>query len=147
MRRCTACFRFHPGQPTFCSHCGRSFDVRICSRGHRNPRGVQFCSECGSSDLSTPAPAASFLHRLSGSVLYLFAGLTLALVVLVAGLALIHVVDWNALSGPLAELLLMLGFLYWTTTLLPGAVRKVGRAAGRGIWNSVSKRNTQDGKH
>ena len=146
MRRCTACFRFHPGQPTFCSYCGRSFDVRICSRGHHNPRGVQFCSECGSADLSTPAPPASLLHRLSGLALYLCAALTFALIVLVAGLALIHLFDWNALAGPLVELVLMLGFLYWTTTLLPGPVRKLGRAAGRGIWKSVSKGHKQDGK-
>ncbi len=147
MRRCTACFRFHPGQPTFCSHCGRSFDVRICSRGHRNSRGVQFCAECGSSELSTPAPPASFLHKLSGFALYLFAALTIGLIVLVVGLSVIHLVDWDALSGPLVALVLMLGFLYWTTTLLPGPVRKVGRAAGRGIWNSVKQRNKRNGKH
>ena len=114
MKRCTSCFRFHPGTPTFCSYCGRSFDVRICSRGHRNPRGVQFCAECGSADLSTPAPPASFLHHLSGFVLYLFLSLTIALV-------------------------LLLGFLYWTTTLLPGPIRKLGKAAGRQVWKSMRK--------
>ena len=147
MRRCTACFRFHPGQPTFCSYCGRSFHVRICARGHHNPRGVQFCSECGSADLSTPGPPASFLHHLSGLVLYLFAAVTFALIVLVVGLSLVHFVDWNALSPRLVALLLMLGFLYWTTTLLPGPVRKLGRAAGRGIWKSVTERNKRNGKH
>src|SRR5712691_8464798 len=111
MRRCTACFRFHPGHPTFCSYCGRSFGVRICSRGHHNPRGVAFCSECGSTDLSTPAPPASLLHRLSGLALYLFAAFTVALIALVAGLALINAIDWNALSAPLVALVLMLGFL------------------------------------
>src|SRR5712672_2012353 len=115
MRRCTACFRFHPGTPTFCSYCGRSFDVRICSRGHRNPRGVQFCAECGSADLSTPAPPASFLHHLSGFVLYLLSTVTIALVVLVAGLALIRSINVSTLSGPLVALVLMLGVLYWTT--------------------------------
>jgi hypothetical protein len=107
---------------------------------------VQFCSECGSADLSTPAPPASFLHRLSGLTLHLFAAITFALIVLVAGLALIHLVDWNALAAPLVELVLMLGFLYWTTTLLPGPVRKLGRAAGRGIWKSVRKGHKQDGR-
>src|SRR6266436_6397241 len=117
MKRCTACFRFHPGTPTFCSYCGRSFDVRICARGHRNPRGVQFCAECGSADLSTPAPPASFLHHLSGLVLYLFAAFTVASVVLAAGLAAIKSIDWSALTPSLVELVLMLGVLYWTTTL------------------------------
>src|SRR5436190_19072724 len=110
MRRCTYCFRFHPGSPIFCSHCGRSFDVRICSRGHRNPRGVQFCAECGSPDLSTPAPPASFLHHVSGFVLYLFFVLTAALVVLAAGLAVIHSIDWSTLTPSLVALVLMLLF-------------------------------------
>jgi hypothetical protein len=139
MRRCTACFRFHPGAPTFCSHCGRSFDVRICSRGHRNPRGVQFCAECGSADLSTPAPPASFLHHLSGFVLYLFSALTILLIVSTVVLAALSSIDWSPLTGPLASMVLMLGFLYWTTTLLPGPVRKLGKAAGRQAIKSIRK--------
>src|SRR3954468_15020048 len=113
MRRCTSCFRFHPGTPTFCSHCGRSFDVRICSRGHRNPRGVQFCAQCGSADLSTPAPPASFLHHLIGFVLYLFSALTVTLIALAAGLALIHSIDWATVTPSLVSLVLMVGLLYW----------------------------------
>ena len=139
MRRCTSCFRFHPGTPTFCSYCGRSFDVRICSRGHRNPRGVQFCAECGSSDLSTPAPPASFLHHLSGFVLYLFSGVVIGIVIVTAVLGVLYSIDWSALSGPLVALVLMLGFLYWTTTLLPGPVKKLGKAAGRQVVQSMRK--------
>src|SRR4051794_22701042 len=119
MRRCTACFRFHPGTPTFCAYCGRSFDVRICSRGHRNPRGVQFCAECGSADLSTPAPPASWLHHVSGVVLYLCSALSIALIVLTAVLAVIYSIDWSALTPSLVGLVLMVGLLYWTTTVLP----------------------------
>ena len=139
MRRCTSCFRFHSGTPTFCSYCGRSFDVRICSRGHRNPRGVQYCAECGSADLSTPAPPASFLHHLSGFVLYLFSGLAIALIVITAVLAILYNIDWSALTPPLAALVVMLGFLYWTTTLLPGPVKKLGKAAGRQVMKSIRK--------
>ena len=113
--------------------------MRICSRGHRNPRGVQYCAECGSADLSTPAPPASFLHHLSGFVLYLFAGLTIALIVVAAVLALLHTIDWSVLTPPLAELVVMLGFLYWTTTLLPGPVKKLGKAAGRQVMKSIRK--------
>src|SRR5712691_2062610 len=139
MRRCTSCFRFHPGTPTFCSYCGRSFDVRICSRGHRNPRGVQFCTECGSADLSTPAPPASFLHHLSGFVLYLFSALTITLIVITAVLAVLSSIDWSALAPSLVSLVLMLAFLYWTTTLLPGPVKKLGKAAGRQVVKSIRK--------
>src|SRR5216684_668164 len=113
MRRCTSCFRFHPGTPTFCSYCGRSFDVRICSRGHRNARGVQFCTECGSADLSTPAPPASLSHRLTGLVLYLFSGAAIGLFLVAAVLGLIYSIDWSVLSGPFVMLVLMLGLLYW----------------------------------
>ena len=140
MRRCTYCFRFHPGSPTFCSGCGRSFEVRICSRGHRNPRGVQFCTECGSGDLSTPAPPPSFLHHLSGAALYVFSGLTIILIVLSVVLAIAYSIDWTALAPSLIELVLMVAFLYWTTTLLPGPVRRLGKAAGKQVMKSVSKK-------
>ena len=139
MRRCTQCFRFHPGSPTFCAYCGRSFDVRICARGHRNPRGVQYCSECGTADLSTAAPPASFLHQLSGFVLYLFCGLTIALIAVTAGLALLDNIDWSTVTPSLVALVLMLAFLYWTTTLLPGPVKRLGKAAGRQAWKSIRK--------
>src|SRR5437773_10232834 len=115
MRRCTYCFRFHPGSPTYCTHCGRSFDVRICARGHRNPRGVQFCSECGSADLSTPAPPASLLHHVSGAILYLFSAFTVLLIVGLGFVALFYSIDWQALAPHVLALLLMLAFLYWTT--------------------------------
>ncbi len=113
--------------------------MRICSRGHRNPRGVQFCAECGSADLSTPAPPASFLHHLSGFVLYLFSALTITLVVITAVLAVLDSIDWSALAPSLVGLVLMVGFLYWTTTLLPGPIKKVGKAAGRQVMKSVRK--------
>jgi hypothetical protein len=137
MRRCTFCFRFQPGQPTFCSHCGRSYGVRICSRGHRNPRGAAFCAECGSNDLSTPAPPASLLHRVSGLALYGFTTVVLIILVGTLVLSIFQSLDWNALSGPLVELVLMIAFLYWTTTLLPGPVRKIGKAAGKTVWKSL----------
>lgn len=139
MRRCTYCFRFHPGDPVFCSHCGRSFNVRICSRGHRNPRGVTFCSECGSPDLSTAAPPASFLHHLSGLALYTAVTVTALIAVLVMVLATLQAVDWQALSGPLFALVLMVGLLYWSTTWLPGPIKTLGKAAGRQLWKSVRK--------
>lgn len=113
--------------------------MRICSRGHRNPRGVQFCAECGSSDLSTPAPPASFLHRLSGLALYLFSGVVIGTVIVTVVLGVLYSIDWSVLSGPLVALVLMLGFLYWTTTLLPGPVRKLGKAAGRQVMKSIKK--------
>jgi len=144
MRRCTSCFRFLAGSPLYCPNCGRSFDVRICSRGHRNPRGVSFCAECGSADLSTPAPPATFLHTLSGAVLYLFVGLVVLILIGTAALSLFYVIDWQVLSGPILMLILMIGVLYWTTTLLPGPVRKLGRFAGRQVVKSMRKRGRNE---
>jgi hypothetical protein len=140
MRRCTYCYRFHPGSPTFCAHCGRSFGVRICSRGHANHRTALFCHDCGSADLSTPAPAASLLFRFSGLALYGIAIVAVSALVLAFVLAVINSLDPQVVMGPLVSLVLMLGFLYWTTTLLPGPIKKVGKAAGHGLINVVRKR-------
>ena len=137
MRRCTACFRFHPGHPTYCSNCGRSFGVRLCPRGHINPRGTTFCSDCGSSDLSTPAPPASLLHHLSGFALYGFAAVVAGVLAIVVVLSALRSLNVEAVMGPLVMLLLMLGFLYWTTTLLPGPIKKVGKAVGKGLMNAA----------
>lgn len=144
MRRCTYCFRFHPGSPTYCSHCGRTFNVKICSRGHVNHRDVQFCSQCGSAEFSTPAPRATWLFHLSGFVLYLFAALTLTVVGVVGVLALLDAINTAAVIVPLTKLALMLAFLYWTTTLLPGPVRKAASKLGKAVGKhgrSGSKRN------
>ncbi len=131
MRRCTACYRFMPGNPTFCLNCGRSFGVRICARGHHNPRSAQFCEECGSSDLSTPAPPATLLHHLSGAALYLLSAFTALIILGSLLLSLFYAIDWQQLTAPMVELVLTLAFLYWTTTLLPGPVKKIGSAVGK----------------
>jgi hypothetical protein len=97
---------------------------------------VQYCAECGSADLSTPAPPPSILHLVSGFALYLVAGLSVALLALSLALALLRLADWLDVMPRLVALLLMLGFLYWTTTLLPGPVRHMGKAAGRMVFRS-----------
>ena len=72
-------------------------------------------------------------------VLYLFSGLTIALIVATVVLAILYNIDWSALTPSLAALVLMLGFLYWTTTLLPGPVKRLGKAAGRQVMRSIRK--------
>jgi len=56
MRYCSNCKKLTSGKPPYCIHCGRTYGVRLCPRGHRNPRVAEACSECGSMDLSTPSP-------------------------------------------------------------------------------------------
>ena len=64
MRWCAQCRRYVGGQPRFCASCGRTFQVRLCPRGHASHRNVAYCAECGSDDLSTPAPPESRLNTL-----------------------------------------------------------------------------------
>jgi hypothetical protein len=131
MRRCTNCFRFHAGHPTFCAHCGRSFGVRICARGHANRRTAVYCEECGSAELSAAAPPESLLQWLSTLVLAavpVVAGVAIAAALL---LAIVLSVDWDALSSSLVVLGLLIACLYWVTTLVPGPIKTVGKAVGR----------------
>lgn len=140
MKRCTACFRYSLGDPLYCNHCGRSYDVRLCPRGHHNPRGAQFCADCGSGDLSTPAPPPTFLFRLSLLVLRLMFPLGGVILGLTLVLGLLYSLDWSAIAPRLVLLVLMLAILYWTTTLLPGPVKKVGRNTGKAIWKAAASR-------
>src|SRR5712692_10471060 len=117
MKACTHCFRYSTGQPSYCTHCGRSYNVRICARGHVNPRGVTFCSQCGTEDLSTPAPPAGFLFYVSQWTLQLMLGAFVGLVVLSVIAAVVYSIDWSVIGPRLTGLLLMLAFLYWTATL------------------------------
>jgi hypothetical protein len=140
MRRCNNCFHFSPGRPTFCAHCGRTFGARICARGHANRRDALYCEECGNAELSTPAPRETVLQWLANLLL----SASLPLVSLVAILALIFAVlmsiDWDALSGPLVSLVLMLGLLYWLTTLVPGPVKRAGKAVGRRAMQAMTSK-------
>ena len=141
MKRCTACFRYSLGQPTFCTHCGRSFNVKICSRGHVNPRGVQFCAECGSGELSTPAPPETFLFHISQWTLRITFITLIAIVTLCLVAGVFYSLDWSALTPHILALVLMLAFLYWTTTLIPGPVKKIGKSFGHHAWNAMTNHN------
>ena len=131
MKRCNHCFRYAVGQPTYCPYCGRTYDVRICARGHKSPRGVQFCAECGSDELSEAAPAESLLAKLSRLSLQVCLGMFCAVLLLSVVLAALRAIDWQAVTPNLVLLGLAVAFLYWTTTLLPGPVKRIGRAAGK----------------
>lgn len=139
MKRCTACFHYSLGDPTFCTHCGRSYDAKICARGHVNPRGVLYCAECGSGELSTPGPPAGFLFTLSQWTLRVFLIVGIAIAVLSMVVSVLYSLDWSAIAPHLFALVLMLAFLYWTTTLLPGPVRRVGRTVGKHAWKAMTR--------
>jgi len=54
MRYCNNCRKFTAGKPPYCQFCARSYNVKLCPRGHKSPRAATACSQCGSRDLSTP---------------------------------------------------------------------------------------------
>src|SRR5947208_15806141 len=60
MRYCHNCGRITTGQPFYCQFCGRTYDVKVCPRLHLNSRGASVCSQCGSRELSSPAPRIPF---------------------------------------------------------------------------------------
>jgi hypothetical protein len=115
--------------------------VRICSRGHINGRGAQFCAECGSAELSTPAPPEGWLARLSRWSLQFLFGAAIGLTIVSAILGAFYLIDWTAILSRLVLLFLALGFLYWTTTLLPGPIKKVGKSGGKHLSKWITRRD------
>ena len=63
MRFCNRCRKLTTGDPLFCAFCGSTYDVKLCSRHHPNPRYVEVCSQCGSRDMTTPHPPIPILLR------------------------------------------------------------------------------------
>lgn len=61
MKYCNECHKLTTGNPLFCTHCGSSYAVKLCSRMHPNPTFAQVCSECGTRDLSRPQPKIPIL--------------------------------------------------------------------------------------
>ncbi len=133
MRYCNQCHRITIGEPLFCNFCGRSYDVRLCSHRHVNPRSAQICSQCGSRELSTPHPRQSFLLKLSLKFLALLPVLALiaASAMFVLGLLEAVLTNPRALS-PLIVVGLMLAGLWWLYLQLPGWIRKaIAKIFGR----------------
>jgi len=77
MNYCFNCGHVTPGEPLFCNHCGRSYDVKLCPRMHPNPRSAEVCSKCGSRELSTPQPKVPAMWKLLAILVRLGLGLLL----------------------------------------------------------------------
>jgi hypothetical protein len=140
MKHCSQCRRFTAGRPTYCPFCGRSYNVKICPRGHASPRGVTFCAECGSGDLSTPAPPPTIGSQWLLLVVEL-GGRLVPLLAIVAGLLVVLLlVDLGQLFDALFPLLLLLGLASWLFSLLPAPVKRLGRSAWRQAGQAVKHR-------
>jgi hypothetical protein len=126
MRICLNCHRVTVGEPLFCNFCGRSFDAKLCPARHINPRNAEACSQCGSRDLTTPAPHAPiwlvpvlWTFKLLPGVLLL-----LMTVGLLVGLVQALVSNQQVMGQFLAAGLL-LAVLWYAYLQLPSAIRKL----------------------
>jgi|HubBroStandDraft_6_1064221.scaffolds.fasta_scaffold951021_2 hypothetical protein len=98
MRYCTNCKKLTAGKPLYCNFCGRSYGVKLCPRGHANPRAAEACSECGSTELSMPSPRGSLAGFITVSKL-IGIGLLLALCGYVVYFVWKFLTDPNTLLG------------------------------------------------
>lgn len=128
MKYCYQCGHITQGDPAYCNHCGRTYDVKLCPRGHQNPRGAEVCSQCGSRELSTPQPKIPMTWRLLAILIRLSAGLLLAyvsLAVLIALLRTPQVQQFLVLAG------LFLGGMWWCYSKLPDWLQELIRTLWR----------------
>lgn len=125
MTYCYSCSKLTPGEPLFCSSCGRSYDKKLCPRMHPNPRSAEVCSRCGSRELSTPQPKVSILWKLFEWVLRTFVGIILLAltVVLVFGL-ITELLKTRAGQTGAILLGMLLILLAWVWSKLPEWLRK-----------------------
>ncbi len=128
MKRCTYCFRYWLEQPLYCPRCDRTFDQRICARGHVNARDVKACETCGSPRLSTPAPVSGgFINTVALWSVCFAVSVTIVLLAFTLCVGLFVPLDWPRLGPRLLLLLVMPWVLYRTTLVLPGPIRRALR--------------------
>lgn len=124
MKYCYQCGRMTVGEPLFCNHCGRSYDIKFCPRLHPNSRISEVCSLCGSRDLSTPQPKVSVWWKVLSFFLRIVVG---ALLVLISITLLVSFVSIPQMQNALFALAILLGVLWWMWSEIPSWMKKVAR--------------------
>jgi hypothetical protein len=137
MKYCFACGRMTNGEPLFCNHCGRSYDVKLCPRMHQNPRGAECCSKCGSRELSTPQPKIPMSWRLLAIIVRLGIGLALLYASLSLVIALLHAPE---VRSAIVAVSLSLGCLWWLWSKLPDWLQELIRE----LWKRRENKDDQD---
>jgi RNA polymerase subunit RPABC4/transcription elongation factor Spt4 len=126
MKLCSNCKHITPGDPKVCNRCGRTYDVKLCPRMHPNPRAAEFCSECGSRDLSTPQPRTPIwieaLLFLSRKLVWI---LPLVLLVWLAVEFIKALLTDPTVQLRFIVLLALLGFLWYCYTRLPAFLKRM----------------------
>lgn len=133
MRYCPLCHRLTAGDPLFCSRCGTTYDAKLCPSRHINPRQADVCSQCGSRDLSTPAPRMPLWLRPVVLAVSLLPGVILALLLVLVAIAMLQALATNGqVQAQLIVLFLILALLWWIYIHLPKFIQK----ALRSLWPS-----------
>lgn len=132
MRYCHNCHRVTNGEPLYCHLCGSSFDAKLCPSRHLSPRWAVVCSQCGSRDLSTPAPRLPVWLSPLLFVVSLVPGLVLVLLMLLVAIAFINSLLTNQqIQLQLMVLILILGILWFAYIHLPHFIRDLFRSLWR----------------
>lgn len=129
MNYCYNCGHITPGEPMFCNHCGRSYDVKLCQRLHPNPRTAEVCSKCGSRELSTPQPKVPAMWKLLALLLRLGLGLLLFYITLSFLIALAKTTQVQQAVVCIGLLLVALWILWsklpdWLQDIIRSAVKR-----------------------
>lgn len=142
MRYCYNCNKITRGEPTFCSFCGRTYNQKLCSRMHPNPRGAQFCSQCGSREFSTPQPLVPVILRPALALLRILpkAFLPATLILLIAFILRLLVTDPYARCR-LIVLGLMVGLGWYVWRNLPQIIRNAISKAFQWLFKSSQSRD------
>lgn len=138
MRYCTNCNRITTGEPLYCHFCGRTFDLKICPRGHTNPRIAQVCAECGSRDLSTPAPRLGFGTKLVLWAFTIVPGIVLVFLffALIVGFINALITANSQVLGQMLVLTLVVGILWLIWIQFPPFIRQLFR----NLWRTKKRR-------
>jgi RNA polymerase subunit RPABC4/transcription elongation factor Spt4 len=136
MRYCPQCHRLTTGEPLYCNHCGATYDAKLCPARHLNPRNAEVCAQCGSRDLSTPAPRLALWLRPVLFGLSLVPGIILALLLVMVAVGIMNGIATSArLQGQLVVVFLLLALLWWIYIHLPKLIQK----ALRSLWQTKKK--------
>ena len=141
MRLCTNCYRITLGEPLFCSFCGRTYDVKLCPHKHPNPRSARVCSQCGSTDFTTPQPKPSLWQLPLIFLLSVLPGLLLLLLSLLFLIGLVQaLINNQQLLGQFLLVGLLLAVLWIVYLQIPGFVRS-------GVQKLFGGSKDKDGSH
>lgn len=120
----------------FCNSCGSSYDAKLCPSRHMNPRSADVCSQCGSRDLSTPAPRVPFWLAPLLFGLSLLPAAVLALVLLAIALGIIQAVLTNQqVQAQLIVLFILLAVLWFIYIHIPKFIKDMFRS----VWPGKKK--------